>query len=63
MRLRVGGMTCASCTGAVERALRALPGVLGATVNLLTGVVEASWEAAGCVRVQQHAAQLRRPVL
>lgn len=30
----VGGMTCASCTARVERALRKLPGVLEATVNL-----------------------------
>ena len=33
-QFRVGGMTCASCTGRVERALRAVPGVLDAQVNL-----------------------------
>ncbi len=32
----VGGMTCASCVGRVERALRKLPGVLEAEVNLAT---------------------------
>ncbi len=32
----VGGMTCASCVGRVERAILALPGVIGATVNLST---------------------------
>jgi Cu+-exporting ATPase len=32
--LNVEGMTCASCVGRVERALRKLPGVLSATVNL-----------------------------
>lgn len=32
----VGGMSCASCVGRVERVLRALPGVLDATVNLAT---------------------------
>ncbi len=32
----VGGMTCASCVRRVERAVQALPGVLGATVNLST---------------------------
>ncbi|MHB8254935.1 MAG: heavy metal translocating P-type ATPase [Acidiferrobacter sp.] len=32
----VGGMTCASCAGRVERALRNLPGVVEATVNLAT---------------------------
>jgi len=35
-RLTVGGMTCASCTGRVERALQAAPGVLAASVNLAT---------------------------
>jgi Cu+-exporting ATPase len=32
--LEVGGMTCASCAGRVERALRAVPGVVDANVNL-----------------------------
>ncbi len=32
----VGGMTCASCVARVERAVKALPGVLDATVNLST---------------------------
>jgi Cu+-exporting ATPase len=35
-RLDVDGMTCASCVGRVERALRAKPGVLKAEVNLAT---------------------------
>ncbi|MDP4992972.1 MAG: heavy metal translocating P-type ATPase [Marivita lacus] len=35
-RLSISGMTCASCTGRVERALAALPGVLSAQVNLAT---------------------------
>ncbi|MHB1281257.1 MAG: heavy metal translocating P-type ATPase [Acidithiobacillus sp.] len=34
--LTVVGMTCAACVGRVERALRHLPGVLEATVNLAT---------------------------
>ena len=34
--LRIGGMTCASCAGRVERALRGIPGVLQASVNLAT---------------------------
>ncbi len=34
--LSIGGMTCASCAGRVEKALRAVPGVLSATVNLAT---------------------------
>ncbi len=35
--LRVHGMTCASCVGRVEAALQALPGVMRADVNLVTG--------------------------
>jgi len=34
--LAIGGMTCASCVGRVERALRKVPGVQVATVNLAT---------------------------
>ncbi|MES3027519.1 MAG: heavy metal translocating P-type ATPase [Pseudomonadota bacterium] len=34
--LKIGGMTCASCVGRVERALKAVPGVLSANVNLAT---------------------------
>ncbi|GAB3361490.1 MULTISPECIES: heavy metal translocating P-type ATPase [Giesbergeria] len=34
--LAIGGMTCASCSGRVERALRKVPGVQEATVNLAT---------------------------
>ncbi|MFQ3623879.1 MAG: cation transporter, partial [Acetobacteraceae bacterium] len=38
--LRVEGLSCASCSGRVERALAAVPGVLGASVNLATGAAE-----------------------
>ncbi|KRB52163.1 heavy metal translocating P-type ATPase [Phenylobacterium sp. Root700] len=34
--LKIGGMTCASCVSRVERALKAVPGVLTASVNLAT---------------------------
>ncbi|HWL29263.1 MAG TPA: heavy metal translocating P-type ATPase [Burkholderiaceae bacterium] len=34
--LSVDGMSCASCVGRVERALKAVPGVVDATVNLAT---------------------------
>ncbi len=34
--LEIRGMTCSSCAGRVEKALRAVPGVLSANVNLAT---------------------------
>ncbi len=37
VELAVEGMSCASCTGRVERALAAVPGVTEANVNLATG--------------------------
>jgi Cu+-exporting ATPase len=40
VRLRIDGMTCASCVGRVERALRAVPGVAEADVNLATEVAD-----------------------
>ncbi|NMG38306.1 heavy metal translocating P-type ATPase [Chelativorans sp. ZYF759] len=36
IELAIEGMTCASCVGNVERALKAVPGVADATVNLAT---------------------------
>jgi Cu+-exporting ATPase len=36
LALQIEGMTCASCVGRVEKALRAVPGVLDASVNLAT---------------------------
>ncbi|MBO9502172.1 heavy metal translocating P-type ATPase [Brevundimonas sp. A19_0] len=36
VELKITGMTCASCVGRVERALKAAPGVLDANVNLAT---------------------------
>ena len=38
LRLDIGGMTCASCSGRVEKLLRAQPGVLSAQVNLASEV-------------------------
>jgi len=48
IELQVSGMTCASCVGRVEKALRAVPGVLSASVNLATerATVQASSAAA-----------------
>ncbi|VWB58880.1 heavy metal translocating P-type ATPase [Burkholderia latens] len=36
LELDIGGMTCASCAGRVEKALAAVPGVARASVNLAT---------------------------
>ncbi|WP_175965138.1 heavy metal translocating P-type ATPase [Burkholderia sp. BCC0322] len=36
LELDIGGMTCASCAGRVEKALTAVPGVARASVNLAT---------------------------
>ncbi|MAU68163.1 copper ion binding protein, partial [Hyphomonas sp.] len=36
VELAIEGMSCASCVGRVERALKAVPGVTGASVNLAT---------------------------
>ncbi len=40
--LTIDGMSCASCVGRVETALLAVPGVLTAQVNLVTGTAEIS---------------------
>ncbi len=44
--LRVEGMSCASCTGRVERAILALDGVASATVNLATERVDIRFDHA-----------------
>ncbi len=63
VELAIVGMTCASCVGRVERALKAVPGVAEATVNLATerarvrGVVavEDLLAAVGKVGYEAHA--------
>ena len=40
VRLKIDGMTCASCVGRVEKALKQVPGVLSAEVNLATEMAE-----------------------
>ena len=42
--LQVDGMTCASCVGRVERALKKVPGVQSATVNLATERASVQWQ-------------------
>ncbi|NLA68458.1 MAG: heavy metal translocating P-type ATPase, partial [Gammaproteobacteria bacterium] len=46
IELAVEGMSCASCVGRVERALQAVPGVAGASVNLATERATVHGEAA-----------------
>lgn len=38
IRLKIGGMSCASCVGRIEKALQATPGVLAVSVNLATEI-------------------------
>jgi len=44
VRLQVEGMSCAGCQGAVERALRAVPGVISARADIVhkSATVEAA---------------------
>ncbi|PYD88310.1 cadmium-translocating P-type ATPase [Pseudomonas syringae pv. pisi] len=44
--LNIEGMTCASCVARVEKALRAVPGVSGASVNLATEKASVQGQAA-----------------
>ncbi|MCF4166224.1 cadmium-translocating P-type ATPase [Zavarzinia compransoris] len=43
--LRIEGMTCASCVARVEKALKAVPGVADATVNLATEIARVAGDA------------------
>jgi Cu+-exporting ATPase len=60
--LSVGGMTCASCVGRVERALRKVPGVRDATVNLATESAHVSYDAPAAPLDGAMQARLRRAV-
>jgi P-type Cu+ transporter len=46
--LPIQGMTCASCAGRVERALRQLPDVTSASVNLASEQARIEAPATGC---------------
>jgi P-type Cu+ transporter len=43
LMMPIEGMTCASCVGRVERAIKAVPGVAGASVNLATERAEVTF--------------------
>lgn len=55
--LGIGGMTCASCVTRVEKALKKVPGVTEATVNLATESARVSYQPS-----EQIEARLRRAV-
>src|SRR5687768_18514897 len=55
--LGVGGMTCASCVNRVERALKKVPGVSDAMVNLATESARVTYAPSDEIE-----AQLRRAV-
>ena len=57
----VGGMTCASCVGRVEKALKKVPGVRDATVNLATESARISVVSGEHIEAQVEA-RLRRAV-
>ena len=46
VRLSIGGMSCAGCVGAVERALESVPGVTGVSVNFASHTAEVRGNAA-----------------
>ena len=65
--LGIGGMTCASCVSRVEKALKKVPGVQDATVNLATEsarivLAPGAQSAAGLGRKEELVARLRRAV-
>lgn len=49
LTIGVGGMTCASCVARVERALKKVPGVENASVNLATEKATVAYDSAGAV--------------
>jgi Cu+-exporting ATPase len=67
--LDIGGMTCASCVGRVEKALHRLDGVTSAQVNLATEVASVSYdptvvtptELSAAVERAGYTGTLRRP--
>ncbi len=46
LRLEISGMTCGGCARSVTRAVQAVPGVVGAAVDLAAATVTVEGEAA-----------------
>ncbi|MGY5805556.1 heavy metal translocating P-type ATPase [Rhizobium sp. LEGMi12c] len=57
VELSIEGMTCASCVGSVERALKTVPGVSEATVNLATerATIKGAADAASLIAAVENA--------
>ncbi|MGB3815243.1 MAG: heavy metal translocating P-type ATPase [Shinella sp.] len=57
LEVMIEGMTCASCVGRVEKALKAVPGVTNAVVNLATekATVHGTADAAAVLAAIEHA--------
>jgi len=67
VELKIAGMTCASCLGRVERALKAAPGVLDAAVNLATEratirVIDGATDQAALIAAVKAAGYAAEPV-
>lgn len=58
--LDIGGMTCASCVGRVEKALDKVPGVEAATVNLATEQARIRLKPGSQVRIEEVIAQVQK---
>ena len=56
LRLKIGDMTCASCVSRVEKALKQVPGVLTAEVNLATETAEVKLSGGAATLAQLIAA-------
>ena len=59
LRLKIGDMTCASCVARVEKALKQVPGVLSAEVNLATETAEVT-VASGAAALPQRIAAVEK---
>ena len=57
LEVAIEGMTCASCVGRVERALKAVPGVTNAVVNLATekATIQGTADAAAVIAAIENA--------